>query len=26
VILNEDGTKHVGGKDKIFKRYTPVEE
>lgn len=26
VIIDQDGTKHVCGKDKIFKRYTPIEE
>ena len=26
VIIDEDGTKHVCGKDKIFKRYQLIEE
>ena len=26
VIIDEDGTKHVCGKDKIFKRYQVIEE
>lgn len=26
VIIDEDGTKHVCGSDKIFKRYTPIKE
>ena len=26
IIVDEDGTKHVCGADKIWKRYEPVEE
>lgn len=26
IIIDEDGTKHVCGADKIFKRYQPAEE
>lgn len=26
IITDEDGTKHVCGEDKIFKRYKPIEE
>ena len=26
IVIDEDGTKHVCGGDKIWNRYTPVEE